>query len=530
MNASLSRPGPARAALLAVVLALAVLAPVGAPATAAAAGPVVTYMDVGLAGQGTRWLRSAEPTGASSVALTPSTYRVHSFDVSQDGSAVVAGLSTPAVVPSPDDRSYALVLVQRTPTGATTRVLCDGWDTNPVVSADGSTVWWMFLGFVWKYHAGVTTLQSLAPQWSERTGETVTGFAVSPDGSQALAVYDGPSGTKGRVVAGSLTDAYLGDTQPFFEKVFTDPALQPDSAVVAWLDDDTPLYGVYSTDIVTESASMSLFGGSAESLGFDTTGLYDIRRLGSSWWVWRESGDQSQYAVVPDLASVGSATFTSRSNGSSTMRYVPSDVSPPSLTSAVNRATTTAHLSLSRPKVTTGSRVLYSSYADYKTALPRDPSFYPTEVSRGLLQRSTNRTSWSTVGWTSWAHPVPWPGDPGYYGNAYTPVLTRNSWFRWVFPGDYLTRASTSPVRKVVVTPIIKAKVVKKGGKRVVSGTVTRVGGKLLLYRGSRKVATAAISSSGSYRFKARSLSIGRYTLKVRADASWGAASKKLKV
>ena len=186
---------------------------------------------------------------------------------------------------------------------------------------------------------------------------------------------------------------------------------------------------------------------------------------------------------------------------------------------------------VSASTTTYGKRVVYVAFATYLHALPGESlSRDASEVERGMLQSSTNGSTWRDVGWTSWARPVPWPGDPGYYGNAYSPVLTRNTWFRWVFPGDYLTKASTSTVRKVVVTPKITAKVVKKGAKRVVSGTVTRVGGKVYLYKGSRKVATATISARGAFKFKARVLARGTYTLKVRADASWGAASKKLKI
>ena len=57
-----------------------------------------------------------------------------------------------------------------------------------------------------------------------------------------------------------------------------------------------------------------------------------------------------------------------------------------------------------------------------------------------------------------------------------------------------------------------------------------RSGGKIALYKGSKKLATATIGSTGAFRFKARKLAKGTYTLKVAGDASWDKTSKKLKV
>ena len=121
------------------------------------------------------------------------------------------------------------------------------------------------------------------------------------------------------------------------------------------------------------------------------------------------------------------------------------------------------------------------------------------------------------------------PGLP-FPGNGRTQALTRNTYFRFVFAGDAFAAPATSSSELVVVSPTITAKAKKKGSKRIVSGTVKRSGGKVLLYKGSKKLASASIGSTGAFKFKARKLAKGSYTLKVAADASWASSSKKLKV
>ena len=87
-----------------------------------------------------RWLSSAAPNGASPVRLTPSSYYTYSYDASQDGNTVIMGVKTNAAQTDEYDHTYGLVLVRRSAGAVTSTVLTNYWDSEPVVSADGSAV------------------------------------------------------------------------------------------------------------------------------------------------------------------------------------------------------------------------------------------------------------------------------------------------------------------------------------------------------------------------------------------------------
>lgn len=514
------------------VLTLGLVPGLVAPASAAGPSPAVTYIDRALAGPGSRWLRSAAPDGQTPVALTPSSYRTYAYDVSQDGSTLLVGVAGGASLTNSYDRTYGLVLVRRSGAVTTSRVLTNNWDTWPRLSADGSTAWWLTGGKLWKHTTGVTSLVS-ATLYAPLAGEEVWDLAVSPDGTNAAVLYVTDE-THSRVLA---TDMVTGRAGLWFENLYT--VDQPTGDTFVWLNDSDVMVsmsdGSALVNMVVSMSDNGISPGHPPNPSLD--GFYDVRPLGSDWWMWKddELAGTTSYGTTADPL-VAPTSLVPRSNGPTTVAYTPSLLTPPALTSAANRARTYPYLYLSASTTTTGKRLVYASWALYLHALPGESlATNASEVDRGILQYSYNGTSWSTVGWTSWARPVPWPGQPGSYGNSATPILTRNTWFRWVFPGDYLTAPSTSVARAVKVAPIVTVSVYRySSGLKRVYGKATRVRGVATIYRYSggtyRKVASALLGSTGAYSFGARSLSKGSYRVFISADASWSAAYRNFAI
>jgi hypothetical protein len=514
-------------------MSVGALGSVAPTAGAADTGPFVTFMDTTTVG--TRWLHTAAPDGTTSIALTPSGYRGYALDVSDDGHAYVVGLGRPDAVRSGWDRSYGLVLVSRETDTTTTRILTNSWD-DAAISSDGTTVWWLVEGALWRYSAGVSELVDpttfVPPQ-----GWTTWDFVVSPDGSRAAVTYRPVSGVGGRVVAADMAN---GTSVPY---VRYQSAYNVSSGQVVWADATDLLFATTNGSSSTwYDAQPSLDGSSGVVLADPALRsalgpVYLVTRLGSDWWGWRDVGEVTEYAVVPDLTSFSTAVWTARTDGLTSTYYRPSTGAPPVMTTPINRPTTHPYLSLSASATTYGKRLVYLSWAEYLVPLPGQTLADDyAEVDRGLLQMSTNAgSSWSNVGWTSWANPVPWPPNTRYSGNGYTPILKRTTWFRWSYPGDMLTLPSTSVVRKVVVSPTITvSKIRSSAGTTKVYGKVTRIGGTIQLWRwtGSSwvRVATVSISSAGAYSFGYRSLRRGTYKVVVPATTYWGAATKKFTI
>jgi len=491
------------------------------PASAEPTPPVVSYLDY--ATSGARPLGSALLAGTPATTLSPSGYLAYTFDVSDDGNTLLVGLARGSTATVAQDRTYGLLLVRRDGVGTTTTILSSAWDTTPVLSPDGATAWWMTDGRLWKHTAGITTLVT-ATVFQPKPGDVVAGFSVSPDGSDVAAVYreDGVTvtTTRSRVLAldlTSLTDAAFADvTVPL--PLYREPP--------AWTSATTLLLP-YDDNGATKDATVTLTTGAGT---IDTTqvygspGLYDVQQLGATWWVWRDEAGTSQFASTTDLSTVATASFTSFPLGPVTGWYRMSDVTPPAITPPVNRTPTRSHLIVSAALVKYGSRVVYDTWADYLLQLPGQPVDETYWVARGTLQYSINGTTWKNLVTTSWAHPVPWPRSTAK-GAGYTQVLTRNTWFRWVYPADWFTTSSLSKVVLVRVVPIVKAKVAVSGRYRTVYGTASRVGGAAVLYRvvGTRlvKVATTTLTSRGAYSFGKRALSRGTYKVLTVADKYW---------
>ncbi len=189
------------------------------------------------------------------------------------------------------------------------------------------------------------------------------------------------------------------------------------------------------------------------------------------------------------------------------------------------------YLGLSASVVAYGRKVAYSVH-NYYGGVPGTSYAWnrAAEVDRGYLQRSIDGVHWSTATATSGARPI--VIGSSYYNAYYAKALTRNTWFRWYYPGDAFTARGTSSTRVVKVVPVVSARVAVNGRSRIVYGGASRIGGAVVLYRkvGSRmvKVGVAAISSKGLYTFGKRLLPRGTYRVVTVADRYWASGYKVL--
>lgn len=524
------------ATALMVVAALSVGTIAAAPARADV-GPFFLYVDSpSTVGR----LAFADGTGAGEAGISTG-LRVRRYDASADGSVVaVVGTSGTATTPSIDTTGGLLVSV-----GGTTRLLSTYVDTNPVVSADGATVWFVTDGDLYRFTTSTTTLTRVtdtAPFLPPTDDHGLTRISVSPSGGRIAAVYsryDAQDRIDDSLVTISTTEE--SPTELFAKAYAGADALEAGSDAPAWIDDDHVLFSRCATGECATWVwrSVDLTAAPSVDVGFFGPGdLYDLRKLGTVWFAWKDTVTDgvltTQLYSSVDEAQSFSITGPARQDSDTSAFYVPVTAAPAAFSgtaASANRAQSDALLLLSTPRVSTGGSAVYLAFNEYLR--PVGAQVFPDDSDltfRGSLQYSTDgRRTWKVLRTTSGTTSVAFPGLP-FPGNGRTQALTRNTYFRWVFAGDAFAAPSTSSTELVTVSPTIAAKAKKKGSKRVVSGTVKRSGGKILLYKGSKKLATASIGSTGSFTFKARPLAKGSYTLKVAADASWASTSKKLKV
>ena len=174
----------------------------------------------------------------------------------------------------------------------------------------------------------------------------------------------------------------------------------------------------------------------------------------------------------------------------------------------------------------------YVSYNDYMVPIPGQLLDYNyMETEQGVLESSTDGKTYKAVLTTSGANPV---SAGGYDWTGVLPTVKRSLYYRWHFLGSTLTAAGYSPASRVTMIPTVTSKVTKVGAKRSISGTATRVGGSVTLYKvvGSKatKIATKAISASGAYNFGTLSLGSGNYRVSTVADGYAGVGSKTFKI
>jgi hypothetical protein len=185
--------------------------------------------------------------------------------------------------------------------------------------------------------------------------------------------------------------------------------------------------------------------------------------------------------------------------------------------------------------VFTASTVKYAAKVAYQTiglygGLPGGgyDATRAAETDKGLLEKSIDGKTWSTVTTTSGAN-VFQIGVKWY--NGYSPVLARNTWFRWSSAGDAFTKPFSTSVRKIIVVPTVTVKIAASGSYRTVYGTATRKLGTATLQRnvpklGWRTVTAKIMTSTGAFNFGKRVLPKGSYRVVTTADAGWGLGLK----
>ncbi len=251
--------------------------------------------------------------------------------------------------------------------------------------------------------------------------------------------------------------------------------------------------------------------------------------------MFHDSGSGSSFTTsvgtTTDLA-VPPVTSTPRIDGAHTFDYLPTAALPTPQIAAANRSALTPLLATSATLVPTGAAPVYFAGGEYLHPVGSETFGADAAlVLRGLLQVSYDRGhTFRTLRTTTGSTHLTWPGQPTVWGNGRTPRLTRNTWLRWVFPGDAFVRPAVSPTVLVRVAPTISARVSRSGTHRRISGRVARIRGRVLLYLGTKLIASAPIGAAGTFTFGWRSLAHGRYTLVSVPDASWAASRKILSV
>jgi hypothetical protein len=524
-----------------VSTALAAVTIVVAPPARATSSSWILQTDVGLG-----WNLSSvdlEDPALPKSAVTSGLVADY-VSASDDGRVVaVVGSAGPSGTPYGDAGHGLLVSV-----AGSTRLVATVVDAGPVVTPDGASVYFISDGDL--YHYDVAS-RYVSPRSSQRQyAAPVNGqvsFSVSPGEVTAAVVFRTYATTAPyAVISSQIKLIYLGSlvAVPLVAKTFPGGAASAQAYPDApqWSNESNVVYGVCATGSCTSWKHFAVDTGAGQPwLGDEVAALedsYDVRRVGSRWWFWKDSGSPD---APTSSMSTSNQDFSSVSvplvypYGSSTGHYLPVSAKPAGFggtSTPLDAAVTKAGLVLSDRALSSGGRIVVLGFADYLRAvgdqtLSRDA----LSVYKGSLQYSTDgKRTWRQMGSTSSDVRIPFPGQAGLHGNARTTALTRNTWLRWTFAGDAYAARATSPALLVTVRPALSVQVKKKGLKRVVSGTVRRSGGMVLLYKGSRKLASARVGRTGGFRFGARALARGTYTVKVTADSSWASAARKFKV
>ena len=573
-----------RGALVAATGALALgLLPLAS--SSAAAGDQVSYVSSSSLAAGAR---GADGTGTL-TALTDAGYRTFSLDVSRDGSTALLAVCHGTYVASgatagkpsqctdvPNgtsyDASFGLVLVHRDSGPSHTvraKVLSTQWDANPVLTTSGgqTSAWFLLDGVLYTYarndtgtwnvadsSAAVTVANATAfqPIKDASTGspvEVTTGLAVSPDGAHAAVTYLQSGLVSGRVKAASIPSG-TKDFENSFSKYRSTGGvvtLQPTPSLLAYQgsSSNTLLFALTQYASTGQPGALQTWkatGATTRAAVTSLDGLYGLHETSSGpWWAWKDNGTAADLYEVSDanLLSTAPVKIAMRADGSTTYDYAPSAVTPPSLAdvssisdaSLLSSPVAHAALSFSARSVVYKGRAAYASSNYYWAPLPGRAYSTTTaaEIDKGTLQWNTGN-GWIS-GATSGAAAF---GIGSKYYNGRTPVLYRNTAFRWTYAGDYLT-AGSAPTASTTITVVPRLTVAVKasGASRRVFGSITRVGGVAGLYRLSgrtwRYVASATVTSTGGFNFGYRKLIKGSYKVQVAgstAAGSWATSAK----
>lgn len=548
----------ARTATRAVLgLASAALVAVSLPALATSAyaetGDRLTMLD--RAGGGSvvsSWFNDG--SGGSTSALAAN-YYAFGYDVSQDGRTWVAALRTGDGSTDNADAVYGLVLVHDLGGGnRVTRVIASLYDLSPapVINAAGTKVWWMAGGDIYSYTvkpgdwAAAGTIARVSTKFRPAAGEVAAGMAISPGGTRVAVVYQKNDGTSRIRATGLSWNGTSPSTIPYYGKLKTDPNAFISGDVV-FVSDSTVLYQTTNNDssITTSfTGTLATPSGSETNVDAQVDGRYRIRKdAADEWWMWKDTGSSpvvSSYIKAANPLAPGSPSSNSFPLGDTTTSYAPVANAPARISVARNAATANAQLYMSGTVVGYNKRLAYLSYASYLAPLPgQTASADAFAVFQGKLQYSTNPFA-STPVWnevtTSGANFIGWGTYPAGSFNGTTPYLTRNTWFRWVYPGTnaLVKKDTTNGTIKVRVRPDITISKLRSGSATKVYGKVTRVGGSAQLQRSSGgswvTVGNATITSTGTYSFGYRTLRSGTYRVVSVETTYWASNAKNFSI
>ncbi len=553
-----------RAGAVAAVGALAVaLLPTVAAQAAVPPAPNFAYRSdvTALTSVGLR-SNSAASSGTADE-LVPAGYEVFGYDASDSGRAWAGCMATGTTTTNSYDRSFALVLTHTDGTTTRSRSLSTFCEANPVVSRDGSTVWWFADDQLYKFVAdytdpstiaGTTTVVSTGQfvRATDAAGdpiEKVLALAVSPDGTNASALFR--NGSTNRVRSSAMSTAA---TKPGSVQVASSSAAaMPQASTFVYLDNDTLLYASVETpvsgpkvihNVTLDTPAAATPAGTAVGDPVEAVGLvdlYDVRPHGSDFWAWKDAVDPvttdwvstTLFSVDP-VGRTAVTAGTTRADGASTYSYIPVTNPPPALVPVQNKAKPHAYFATSASLVAYKKAVAYTSYNLYdvnQDGLASFDSLSAAETDRGQLKYYWDGMStYATLRYTSGAAVFP-IGSRWYNGYAMSSSkgLLKNTWLRWTFEGDYLTEAAAPITRLVKVAPAIAVRKAVSGRYTTVYGTATRAGGTSVLQRltsrGWRTVTSAALVKKGSYlstyTYGRRALPKGAYRVLTVADRGW---------
>ena len=279
-------------------------------------------------------------------------------------------------------------------------------------------------------------------------------------------------------------------------------------------------------DLSTVSAKVD--GGEATVASL--AGVYDMNNLGGTWYMFRENGTPSVTQVGSSAALAAPVDWTAFPLGATTVRYIPSTLTPPAEVATTGRGYSEAKLFFGKSVLPVGQRTVYASLASYNNVVGGLQTQDALASRYGVLSYSTDGgTTFTSLGRTGVGSSfLPWPNAQPF-GNGYTPIIKRNTVFRWCFEGDAYVEPDC--VRKSIsAVPVVSLSVTQSGSSVKVYGKATRVGGTAGVYRylyGSyRLAAKATISSTGRFSFGTLTLRPGTYRVLTTKDAGWAQGFK----
>jgi len=518
------------------------------------------------------------PASPTAVSLTPLTgMQIYSYDASNDGNSWVSCMASGTPGDDTYDRTYALVLTHREGANTASKIISNFCESNPVMSADGSTVWWYTEDRIAKFAAtydpgtaaisGTTSVVSSGQFVTAKDNsngapaEWVSGLAVSPNGVNAAVMLHDKAGygTRARVRASALSTA--AQKPAYFQTTYTGSTTTtashsylPQADTFVFSDNDTLLFNLIDLKVAAPRPFLAV-SAKLPAAATNTSVITVVPALGGTygvrpyldpaspsgtlptWYAWHDVpvGDPAvlvtQLGVTSDL-TVAPATWTPRTDGLTTFSYIPTAVALPALRDVSQKAAPHASFTLASSLVTYGKRPVFATAYNLYDINPLGGAYnglLAAESDKGKLEKSIDGgTTWIQLPDTSGANAF-LSGSTWVSGTG--PIVTSNTYFRWTFLGSPFTEAAPAITRYVKVLPIVTVKILSSGSYKTVYGKATRKYGSAILQRyfptlGWRNVLTRTMSATGDFNFGKRILAKANYRVLTLADTKWAAGVK----